>query len=71
MRRQVTEAGSIGSKNNHFAGSGNVAADRVVQEFCIKTDDDIDSEDDTEEKDMYFMEGKVYCFLSVFRLYFI
>jgi len=33
----------------------------VVQEFCIKTgDDDDESDDDSEAKEIHFMEGKTY-----------
>jgi len=59
VRKQVTEYGSIASKNSHLAGSSNVEDDQVVQEFCIKN---ANADDDVDEKEMYFMEGKTCLF---------
>jgi len=67
FRKQVTEFGSIASENSHLAGSSDVADDQVVQEFCVKEDDDKDDDDtdddsdDSDEKELDFMEGEV-CF---------
>ena len=57
----MTEYGSIASQNSHLAGSSNVADDKVVQEFCIKT---ADADDNEEEKEMYFMEGEFASFVD-------
>jgi len=65
VRKQVTEYGSMSSKNSHLAGSSDVAGKEVIQEFCIKK---VDPDDDANEKEIYFMQGTA-CFRYCVLLY--